>query len=76
MSTWKPINDYPGDQLYDDIPSTPTASFWGEIGREQNGVWSWTIMATDDQAQQWEAAGGVADTEDAAKRTVETWRAE
>lgn len=75
MGVWVPINDYPGDQRFDDVPGTPTTSFWGEIGLTGAGRWSWTIVATDDNANQWDTAGGVTDSEEAAKRVVEAWRA-
>ncbi|MBO0676825.1 hypothetical protein JRC04_05050 [Mycolicibacterium sp. S2-37] len=74
VAQWVPINDYPGDQRYDDVPGTEDASYWGEIGTADAGRWSWTIIATDDQAEQWEAAGGFVDTEDEAKAAVEAWR--
>lgn len=72
--SWIPINDYPGDQRFDDVPGTATLSFWGEIGRTGDERWSWTIVATNDSAAQWEAAGGIADTEEDAKTAVEAWR--
>lgn len=71
--TWIPINDYPGDQQFDDIPPTATKSFWGQIGREGDG-WSWSIMSTDDACNQRDEAYGQAPDEAAAKRAVETWR--
>lgn len=26
MTTWIPINDYPGDQLYNNVPGSPSAT--------------------------------------------------
>lgn len=77
--SWIPINDYPGDQQYDAVPGTEHVSYWGQIGTnarypgESNPAWSWTIMATDDDCNQWEAAGGNVATEAEAKTIVEAW---
>lgn len=73
MNEWTPINDHPGDQRYDAVPGTPSASYWGEIGPEGHESWSWTIVGTDDSANQWEADGGVVSTESDAKAKVESW---
>ena len=73
---WEPINDHPGDQLYDNIPGTADTSYWGEIGedgRPHTGPWSWSIMAKNGD-DQWEEDNGYADTEAAAKAAVEGWR--
>lgn len=70
---WIPINDYPGDQRFDDVPGSPGASYWGEVGTTVDGRWSWTIIACDDSANQWDAATGVVDTEEQAKQQVEQW---
>ncbi|BBY54160.1 hypothetical protein H7J07_05990 [Mycobacterium koreense] len=74
MSAWVPINDYPGDQRFDAVPGTPEMSYWGEIGPASDGRWSWTIISTDDWANQAEVDGGVVDCEEDAKRAVEAWR--
>ncbi|KXO91036.1 Uncharacterised protein (plasmid) [Tsukamurella tyrosinosolvens] len=71
--TWIPINDYPGDQRYDHLPSTADALHWGEIGSDDTGAWTWTIVASDG-IEQWEAESGVTATEGAAKAAVEAWR--
>ena len=73
---WIPINDYPGDQQYDNVPGTALVSYWGEIGRDYPTGWSWVIMATDDHGDQWEAAVGRVDTEAEAKAAVEQWKPE
>lgn len=75
MSAWTPINDYPGDQRYDDILGTSQASYWAEIGPDGASKWSWTIIGTDDYGNQWEVAGGIVSNELAAKTAVEEWRA-
>lgn len=72
---WVPINDYPGDQQYDGVPSElPYVSFWGEIGVESAGKWSWTIMAHNDACDSWQEDGGIVGSEAEAKATVEAWR--
>jgi len=73
-SGWVPINDYPGDQQYDYVPGTAEVSYWGEIGTSSNSRWSWTILATNDDGDYWEAAGGAVDTEAEAKAQVENWK--
>ena len=70
---WVPINDYPGDQMFDNVPGTPLVSHWGEIGTDSPSGWSWVIMATDDDGQ-WEAAAGHVGTEAEAKAAVEKWK--
>lgn len=76
MSTWIPINDYPGDQQYDSIPGTADLSFWATIGTDHPTGWTWTIQATNDAGDQWDQDGGKVDTEQAAKAAVEAWRYE
>lgn len=71
---WEPINDFPGDQRYDYVPGTKDVSFYGEIGTEHPSGWSWTIIATNDSADQWEPASGKVATEVEAKEAVENWR--
>lgn len=71
MTTWQPINDFPGDQRLD-LPPTDDASFWGEVGQQGDG-WSWTIVASDGSSS-WEEAQDTVDTEDEAKAAVENWR--
>lgn len=70
---WIPINDYPGDQRYDSLPSTVDALHWGEIGSDGAGGWTWTIVASDG-IDQWEAENGKAATEAEVKAAVEAWR--
>lgn len=67
---WIPINDHPGDQLWDGIPGDGGRSYWGEIGPEGARSWSWTIISTPCV----EVDGGVVATELDAKREVERWR--
>lgn len=73
-SAWVPINDYPGDQRFDHIKGNDRASYWGEIGTTSDGGWSWTIIGTNDAADQWDEASGRASTQAEAKAVVEAWR--
>lgn len=73
MAGWVPINGYPGDQRYDDVPGTRTRSYWGEIGTFDDR-WSWNIMFTDEDGSSGDEDGGSCATETQAKAVVETWR--
>lgn len=70
---WVPINNFPGDQLYDDVPGTEDKSYWGTIGPEHDGRWGWSITGCDDSGDQWDEASGRVGDEATAKAMVETW---
>ena len=67
---WIPINDYPGDQLWDS-----PGRWWGEIGKgSAPNTWSWTIVCIDDNSNTVELDGGHAGSETEAKQRVESWQ--
>jgi len=71
---WQPINEHPGDQRLDRLPTspdTPDVSYFAEVGRETDG-WSWTVIAVTDDGSA-DVDSGHADTESGAKAHAESW---